>query len=239
MIIPCEQKTPEWLQLRCGRVTGSRITDVLAEIKKGEAATRRNYRTEIIAETLTGLPAESYISPAMQWGIDTEPFARAAYELTCNTTVDTVGFAIHPHIPRFGCSPDGLLGDDGGAEFKCPNTATHLDWILAGVVPEEHKPQMLANMSCTGRKWWEFVSFDPRLPRHLQLFIRRFVRDETRIAEIEAKVQKFLAEVDDVIFRLDATTPIEENPRTDSLLTQLQDSLSAVLDRKHSDEVTM
>jgi hypothetical protein len=173
----------------------------------------------------------------MQWGIDTEPFARAAYELTCNATVDTVGFAIHPHIERFGASPDGFVGDEGMVELKCPNTETHIDYILQGTVPAEYQAQMLAELACTGRQWCDFVSFDPRLPRHLQLFVRRFQRDETRIAEIEHKVTKFLAEVDDVIFRLDATVPIEENPRSDSLLTQLQDSLSAVLDRKNGDEV--
>ena len=240
-ILDCEQRTDEWRMIRCGKVTGSRITDVLAKVKdpKAEAATRRSYRAEIIAEILTGLPVESYISPAMQWGIDTEPFARAAYELTCNTTVDNVGFAIHPHLPRFGSSPDGTIGEDGLVEIKCPNTATHIDYILAGAVPTDYQAQMLAEMACTGRQWCDFVSFDPRLPRHLQLFVRRFSRDETRIAEIEQKVAKFLAEVDDVIFRLDATVPIEDNPRSDSLLTQLQDSLSAVLDRKHSDEITI
>jgi hypothetical protein len=238
-ILDCEQRSDQWRFARCGRVTGSRITDVLAEIKKGEAATRRNYRAEIIAEILTGQPVESYISPAMQWGINTEPFARAAYELTCNATVDSVGFAIHPLIPRFGSSPDGFIGEDGLVEIKCPNTATHIDYILAGTVPVDYQSQMLAEMACTCRQWCDFVSFDPRLPKHLQLFVRRFLRDETRIAEIEQKVTKFLAEVDDVIFRLDATVPIEENPRADSLLTQLQDSLSAVLDRKHSDEIMM
>ena len=211
------------------------------QIKEGktpaEAATRRNYQAEIIAEILTGQPVEQYVSKEMQWGIDTEPFARAAYELECEQTVDNVGFAIHSTIARFGCSPDGFVGDDGLVELKCPNTATHIDYILAGIVPAEYQAQMLSEMACTGRKWCDFVSFDPRLPRHLQLFVRRFVRDETRIAEIEQKVEKFLEEVDDVIFRLDATIPIEENPRSDTLLMQLQDSLSAVLDQKHADEV--
>lgn len=240
MIIPCEQRTPEWLQLRCGKVTASRVADILEAIKKGEAASRKNYRAEIIAETLTGQPTpEKFLGYEVQWRIDTEQFARAAYELECNATVDSPNFAVHPRIPRFGASADGLVGEDGMVEFKCPATATHLAYILNGVTPAEYQPQMLSEMACYERQWCDFVSFDPRLPRHLQLFVRRFLRDETRIAEIEQKVEKFLAEVDDVIFRLDATVPIEENPRSDSLLTQLQDSLSAVLDRKHSDEITM
>lgn len=231
MIIDCEQNTAEWLALRCGKVTGSRIPDVLAEIKKGEAASRRNYRAKIVAEILTGQPVEpveQYVSKEMQWGTDTEPFARAAYELECDAVVDKVGFAIHPQNERFGASPDGSVGHEGLVELKCPNTATHIDYILAGVVPADYQLQMLAEMACTERQWCDFVSFDPRLPKRLQLFVRRFPRDEKRIAEIEQKVERFLAEVDEVIFRLESTVSIGPNPGSDSLLTQLQDSLSAV-----------
>lgn len=211
MIVECEQKTPEWFALRVGRVTGSRICDVLAKLKSnGEAATRRNYKAEIIAETLTGQFVEGFVSKEMQWGTDTEPFARAAYELECDATVDAVGFAIHQSIDRFGASPDGLIGEDGLVELKCPNTATHIDYILAGTVPADYQLQMLAEMACTGRKWCDFVSFDPRLPKHLQLFVRRFQRDEKRIGEMLIEVARFLAEVDDVINRLDASIPIEE-----------------------------
>src|ERR1019366_4116795 len=177
---------------------------------------------QLIAEILTGQPAEDqYISQAMAYGTEIEPFARAAYELNQDAVVDSIGFAIHPTINRFGASCDGLVGDNGLVEIKVPNTATHIDYILAGTVPSDYQSQMLSEMACTRRQWCDFVSFDPRLPRHLQLFVRRFSRDETRIAEIEQKVQKFLAEVDDVIFRLDATVPIEGDPRSDSLLTQL------------------
>lgn len=202
MIADCEQGTPEWLQLRCGKVTASRIADALAEIKKGEAASRRNYRTELVVETLTGVPVEQYVSKEMQWGIDTEPFARAAYELRQDATVDTLGFAVHPQIPRFGASPDGLVGNDGVLEIKCPNTSTHLECLLTGAIPSEHFPQMRAELACTGRAWVDFVSFDCRLPSHLQLFVKRFHRDEERIAEMERRVLEFLAEVDDVLAHL-------------------------------------
>jgi YqaJ-like viral recombinase domain len=206
-IIDCEQRTEQWAALRCGKVTGSRICDVLAEIKKGEAASRRNYRAEIIVETLTGIPVEQYISKEMQWGTDTEPFARTAYELERDANISTVGFAIHPMIERFGISPDGLVGEDGLVEIKCPNTATHIDYLLAGAVPSDYQPQMLAEMACTGRAWCDFVSFDPRLPKHLRLFVRRFDRDDARIAEIELKVQGFLDEVDRVLGQLDGLHP--------------------------------
>jgi len=203
MILDCEQRTDEWRQLRIGKVTGSRICDVLAEIKKGEAASRRNYRAEIVVETLTGIASEGFISKEMQWGMDTEPFARAAYELQQDVEVTTVGFATHPLIERFGASPDGLVGTDGLVEIKCPNTATHLDYLLNGVAPADYEPQMLAEMACTGRQWCDFVSFDPRLPSHLQLFVRRFHWDEARITEIETKVVKFIEEVDEVLRRLE------------------------------------
>jgi putative phage-type endonuclease len=205
-LILCDQRSDEWRALRTGKVTASRINDVLAEIKKGEAATRRNYKAEIIAETLTGIPAESYISKEMQWGIDNEQFARAAYEIVQDVAVDCVGFAVHPQIARFGASPDGLVGDIGLVEIKCPNTSTHLDYILAGEVPAEYQPQMLAAMSCTGREWCDFVSFDPRLPERFRLFVRRFYRHEGRIAEMEIKVARFLAEVDEVIQRLESAS---------------------------------
>jgi putative phage-type endonuclease len=211
-ILDCEQRTPEWIEARIGKVTASRIDCVLAEIKKGEAASRRNYRAEIVIETLTGLPADNYISKEMQWGIDTEPFARAAYELQNDVMVATVGFANHPAIARFGASPDGLVGEDGLVEIKCPNTATHLDYLLTGEVPADYQPQMLVAMACTGRDWCDFVSFDPRMPQHLQLFVRRFERDNFRITEIEQKVEKFLDEVDEMLMRLDPPAPKGPQP---------------------------
>jgi hypothetical protein len=222
-LILCEQRGDEWRALRAGKVTASRISDVLAELKKGtgEAATRRNYKAEIIAEILTGIPADNFVSKEMQWGIDNEPFARAAYEIAQDVAVDTVGFAIHPAIARFGASPDGLVGEIGMVEFKCPNTSTHLDYLLAGVVPTEYQPQMLAEMCCTNREWCDFVSFDPRLPGRFQLFVRRFYRHEGRIREMEMKVERFLREVDDVLARLECTSS--------DLTAILRQSVEAVL----------
>lgn len=204
-VIDCEQRTPEWVAARCGRVTGSRICDVMAKLKSnGEAATRRNYKAEVVVEILTGLTVEHFVSKEMQWGTDNEIFARVAYELERDASIDSIGFAVHPMIERFGASPDGTIGDDGLIEIKCPNTATHIDYLLAGTVPADYQPQMLAEMACTGRKWCDFVSFDPRLPKHLQLFVRRFERDEKRIGEIEKEVERFLVEVDDILAKLEA-----------------------------------
>jgi putative phage-type endonuclease len=200
MIIEMEQQTAEWLEMRKGRVTASRVADVMAVLKKGgESAARRNYRNELITEMLTGRSAETYVSEAMMFGTEQEPYARAAYEMHADVMVDPGGFAVHDTIDRFAASPDGRIGDDGLLEIKCPTTMNHVSYLLAGVVPEEYQPQMLAQMACTGRKWCDFVSFDPRLPKHLQLFVRRFERDDERIAEMEQMVKLFLADVDEIL----------------------------------------
>jgi hypothetical protein len=175
--------------------------------KDGESAARRNYRYEVVIETLTGRTADSYVSPAMEWGIETEPLARAAYEIANDLETESIGFAIHDRIGRFGASPDALIGIDGILEIKCPTTAVHLDYLLAGVPPEDYQPQMLAEMACTNRQWVDFVSFDPRLPRKLQLFVKRFPRDDARIAAMEQAVEKFLAEVDAMLERLKQDDP--------------------------------
>lgn len=200
-IIECEQQTPEWLAVRIGRVTASRVCDVLATLKdpKKESADRRNYRNELVCETLTGLTEENYVNAAMEWGIENEPLARAAYEMTTDLSVDPVGFAVHPSIELFGASPDAMVGEDGVLEIKCPQTATHLNWMLRGEVPAEHKAQMYSEMACTGRRWCDFVSYDRRLPKHLRLFVRRLEWDDAAIAEIETKVTEFLGEVKQVV----------------------------------------
>jgi putative phage-type endonuclease len=206
MIVEVEQGSAEWIKLRCGQVTASRVADVLAKLKTKdkEAATRANYKAEIICETLTGRAADHYVSFEMDWGTANEPFARAAYELIFDVPVDTVGFAQHPRIKRFGASPDGLVGTDGLVEFKCPTTATHLGYLLENKVPEDYMPQMLAEMACTDRQWCDFVSFDPRLPKRLQMFAICFNRDDEQITKMEAEVERFLAEVDLTIERLEA-----------------------------------
>ncbi|MFA7279566.1 MAG: lambda exonuclease family protein [Sterolibacterium sp.] len=198
------QGTEEWLAARAGKVTASRVSDVLAKIKTGEAAARRDYRAQIVAEILTGKPQESgFLNAEMQWGTEQEPFARAAYEVSLNAMVDQVGLVLHPRIDRAAASPDGVVGD-GLIECKCPKTATHLSYLLAGEVPAQYQPQMLWQMACTDAAWCDFVSFDPRLPEDLQLFVRRLERDEPRIKDMEAEVVVFLAEVDETLKRLKA-----------------------------------
>lgn len=220
-----EQGTPEWLAMRVGIVTGSRVADVMAKLsrKNAEAASRQAYKAELVCEMLTGLSAEHYVSPAMQWGIDTEIFARNAYEVEVGS-FEQVGFALHPKIKRFGASPDGLVGSDGLVEFKCPTTGTHIDYIVRGEVPAEYQWQMLAEMACAERQWCDFVSFDPRLPKKFQLFVRRFERDNVRIAQMEEEVTKFLAEVDEQIAKLNDTVLID-------LTSTLEEKLRASLEK--------
>lgn len=196
------QSSPEWLQARCGLVTASRINDVLATIKSGEAATRASYRSQLVAERLSGKPAESFTNAAMQWGTETEPFARAAYELQTGFMVDQVGLIRHPEIVFSGASPDGLINDDGLIEIKCPETKTHIEYALAGKAPAKYQNQMLWQMECTGRQWCDFASFDPRMPQEMQLFIVRFNRDEERIEAMRKEVIRFLEEVEDSINKL-------------------------------------
>lgn len=202
-VIECEQGTAEWKQARAGMVTASRICDVLAKIKSGEAAARRDYKAQLVVETLIGAPVEdTYTNAAMQWGTEQEPFARASYELLTGAMVDQVGFVLHPTIERAGASPDGMVGEDGLLEIKCPKTATHLNYVLVGEVPLEYQNQMQWQMACTGREWCDFVSYDPRLPEHLQLFVRRLERNQGFINVIELEVKQFLSEVDALLERL-------------------------------------
>lgn len=196
------QQTPEWFSQRVGKVTASRIADVMAKVKSGEAAGRANYRAQLVAERLTGTAAESYSNTAMQWGTDTEPYARMAYEAATGNLVLETGFVLHPEIGFSGASPDGLIGNDGLVEIKCPNTATHIDYLLASTVPEKYKPQMAWQMACTGREWCDFISYDPRLPEDLRLFTVRYKREEDYIEELEAAVVQFLKEVDETVLQL-------------------------------------
>ena len=189
------QGSPEWKALRCGKVTASRVADVVAKTKTGYSASRANYLAQLIAERLTGTPAESYTNAAMQHGVDTEPEARAAYEFYQGVTVDQVAFVPHPKIDQAGASPDGLVNDDGLVEIKCPNTATHLETLLGQAVPAKYADQMQFQMACTGRKWCDFVSYDPRMPEHMRLFIRRVARDDKRINELETEIAGFLLEM--------------------------------------------
>ena len=197
-----EQRTEEWFAARLGKVTASRVADVIAKTKTGYSASRENYMAQLVVERLTQTKAESYTNAAMQWGTDQEPFARAAYEAAQGVMVEEVGFVPHPSIEWAGASPDGLVGDDGLVEIKCPNTATMIETLLSQKVPGKYITQMQFQMACTGRQWCDFVSFDNRLPEMFQLFVTRVPRDEVFIRLIEAEIVQFLAELDDKINKL-------------------------------------
>lgn len=190
-----EQRTDEWLTERCGKVTASAIYKVMARTKTGYGADRANYHAQLVAERLTGCPAENFTNAAMQWGIDTEEQARAMYSLEVGEPVLETGFHPHPEIALSGASPDGLVGDTGLVEIKCPNTATHIATLTGAGIDRKYLLQMQWQMACTGREWCDFASFDPRLPTEMQLHVRRVERNSELLAEIEGEVTKFLAEV--------------------------------------------
>lgn len=217
-----EQGSPEWFAQRVGKVTASRVADVIARTKSGWGASRANYMAQLIAERLTGEPAESYTNAAMQWGTDMEPQARAVYEFMQDVTVDEVGFVEHPSIAMSGASPDGLVGVIGLVEIKCPNMATHIDTLLGSSVPSKYITQMMWQMACTGRLWCDFVSFDPRMPEAARLFVRRVPRDDKLIGELERDVEEFLVELDAKTEKVrrygEPTMPVLKAKFADSLL---------------------
>jgi len=196
-----EQRTDDWFAARLGKVTASRVADVVAKTKSGYSTSRDNYMADLIVERLTGQKAAGFSSAAMEWGVEQEPLARAAYSARTGELVEEVGFIDHPTIAMSGASPDGLVGE-GLIEIKCPNTATHLEYLLAGKPPEKYVTQMQWQMACTNRPWCDFVSYDSRLPEHLQMLIVRITRDVKRIAELEDEVRKFLAELDEKVTKL-------------------------------------
>ena len=202
MIEMIEQRSDEWFAARIGKVTASRVADVLAKTKTGYSTSRDNYMAQLVCERMTNTVAESFTNSAMQHGVDTEPLARAAYEAHADVLVDEVAMITHPTIEDAGASPDGLVGDDGLLEIKCPNTATHIDTLLTQTVPGKYIMQMQWQMACTGRKWCDFVSFDPRLPTELQLFVKRINLDTDYVAMLEKEVVQFLTELDGKIKKL-------------------------------------
>jgi putative phage-type endonuclease len=167
----------------------------MAKTKTGYAAGRENYMAQLVVETITGTRQESFTNAAMQWGTDQEPFARGAYEAATGLTVQEVGFVNHPSIQMAGASPDGLIGDDGCIEIKCPNTATMIEALLSETVPAKYFAQMQMQMACAGRAWCDYVVFDPRMPAKAQMFVKRIPRDQPFIITMEAEIQKFLAEL--------------------------------------------
>lgn len=202
-IIDFPQGTQEWLKARSGLVTASRIADVIAKTKTGESASRANYRAQIVAERLSGQPQESYINDAMRWGTETEPLARAAYEAHTGYFVEQVGLVLHPEIEGAGASPDGIA-EAGLIEIKCPNTATHIDYLLGKVPPSKYKPQMAWQCACTGMEWVDFVSFDPRLPEKHRFMVVRYEPGKSYIQELEEEVKRFLDEVNELLIKLES-----------------------------------
>lgn len=193
------QRSEDWFAARCGRVTASRVADLMAKTKTGYSASRQNYMAQLICERLTGKPAESFNSAAMQRGTDKEPEARAIYMLESGEIVEECGLVIRPDMPDFGASPDGLVGDVGLIEIKCPNTWTHIETIKTGEPKREYFIQMQAQMACTGRQWCDFVSFDDRLPPDLAYFEKRISRDDKFIGEMLAEISIFLSELENTI----------------------------------------
>ena len=196
------QGSDAWFQSRMGKVTASRVADVIAKTKSGYSTSRDNYMAQLVCERLTGTVAESFSNSAMAWGTETEPLARAAYETYLDVLVDEVAMINHPTIEQAGASPDGLVGEIGQLEIKCPNTATHIETLLSQTVPGKYNTQMQWQMACTGREWCDFASFDPRLPKELQLFVKRVPRDNAYITMLEKEVIEFIIELESKIKKL-------------------------------------
>jgi putative phage-type endonuclease len=198
-----EQRTAEWHQARLGRLTASRVAEMMAKTKSGWGASRANYAWELAIERLTGEPTPSYCSPAMQWGIEQEDAARAAYQIDALCTVEQIGFIEHPKLFA-GASPDGLIDADGMLEIKCPGSASHGDTLLNGTIPDKYMKQMQFQLACSGRAWCDFASYDPRFPEPMRLWVKRVERDDDEIARLEALVIDFLGEVDETVAKLRA-----------------------------------
>lgn len=190
------QGSPEWLAERAGSLGASEVPDAIAKTKAKWGASRANVMANKILERLTGKPAETYTNAAMQWGTQTEPDARAAYEFMRDVDVKLVGLVKHPEIIGSHASPDGLVGSDGLIEIKCPNSATHIETLLSQEVSGRYVTQMQWQMACTGRQWCDFVSFDPRMPGSMQLYVQRIERDQARIDELEGLVRGFISELE-------------------------------------------
>ena len=197
-----EQRSPEWFAARLGKVTASRVADVIAKTKSGYSASRANYMAELVCERLTGKSGDYFQNAAMVWGTETEPMARSAYEAHSGNLVTETGLVLHASITNAAASPDGMIDEDGLVEIKCPNTSTHIDTLLDEKVPSKYVTQIMWQMACTGRQWCDFVSYDPRMPEHMHIFVKRIERDDNIIVELEREVEKFLSELDEKIATL-------------------------------------
>lgn len=190
------QGSPEWFALRAGRVTASRIGDLMRRTQKGWGADRKHYLAKLVAERITGKPMAQRKVLSLERRLEIEPEARRAYEFYSDNTVTEVGFIEHPTIPNAGASPDGLIGEDGGLELKCCDTPAHIEMLISGVIDPDYILQCEFGMACTSRSWWDFASYDPLMPEDLKLFVHRIHRDDLRIANMESQVIDFLGEVD-------------------------------------------
>jgi len=198
------QRTEDWFEARLGKVTASRVADVVAKTKSGYSASRAYYMAQLIAEILTGNKGDSYSSAAVQWCTETEPKARDAYEFHTDYDVIETGFIDHPTIIMAGASPDGLIDTDGLVEIKCPNTATHIETLINKKIPKKYIYQMQWQMACIDRKWCDFVSYDPRMPDHLSIWIERLIRDDGMIQMLCEEINLFRAELDLKIEKLES-----------------------------------
>jgi putative phage-type endonuclease len=206
-----EQGSTEWLAARAGSLGASQVADAIARTKSGWGASRANVMATLITERLTGKPVETYTNAAMAWGTQTEPDARAAYEFMRDVDVELVGIVKHPTIVGSHASPDGLVGDKGLIEIKCPQSSTHIETLLTGTIPGKYITQMQWQMACTGREFCDHISYDPRLPTSMQLWIKRVERDDKCISELEEQVQEFLHELDAKVKALrDKYEPMEQ-----------------------------
>ena len=196
-----EQGSQLWLHSRYGNASASRIKDVIAKTKSGYSASRENYLTELVLERF-GVFSEPFTSKAMEWGTEQEPFARATHEAYQEIMVEQCGYILHPRIAKSGASPDGLIGNDGVLEIKCPDTKTHFEYLLAEKPPAQYIPQMAWQIACTGRKWADFVSYDPRAPVGLEYFYVRYTPEPEYIEMLENEVTAFLLEVDKKFIQL-------------------------------------
>jgi putative phage-type endonuclease len=195
-MIALVQRTPEWVAARVGSLGASCVHDVVARTRTGISAARANRMAALVLERITGQLEETYQSAAMLHGIETEASARAAYEFMNDVMVTEVGLIRHPRIERSHASPDGLIGDDGVLELKCPQPAAHLEFLLTGKVPEKYVTQILWQLACSERPWADFASYSPAFPPEMRLATKRIERDDAKIAELEKAVVEFLAEVE-------------------------------------------
>lgn len=214
-----DQGSPEWFAARCGKATASKIADIIARTKSGYGASRANYEAQLVCERLTGTVAESFTNAAMQWGTEKEPEARNAYSFLRDADVDLVGFIDHPTVVMSGASPDGMVGTDGLVEIKCPSSATHIDTLLNQTIPGKYITQIQWQLACTNRQWCDFVSYDPRLPESMSLWVKRIDRDEVMIKSLENEVTIFLDGVAEAVAQLRKLyEPSPEGERLVSLL---------------------